>query len=243
LIAALRTVLPFQSAIAMVFRRELGPISLHSTFRDVAARSALDRFIASTYVLNPVYNAFLNGLSKGVYLMRDIAPDNYFRSDLFRNNPEVKQSPREELGYITPGWPEGMEEVVLVIPIDANTLGEIGLSRKKAKGGFSESDLEALKTVFPLVDALFRQIAARQLRATTQSVAIEASTVFADRLTPREREVAMMILRGHSTESTGLNLGLSLATVKTHRSHIYRKLQISSQGELFALFLRGTTAT
>ena len=44
--------------------------------------------------------------------------------------------------------------------------------------------------------------------------------------------------RGHSTASVGLHLGISPTTVKTHRKHLYEKLGIGSQYELFAHFLR-----
>ncbi|MEK6205148.1 MAG: helix-turn-helix transcriptional regulator, partial [Amylibacter sp.] len=58
-----------------------------------------------------------------------------------------------------------------------------------------------------------------------------------DTLTAREQEVVQLILVGHSSNSVSLLLGISLTTVKTHRRNIYNKLQISSQAELFSLFL------
>src|SRR5690606_29109275 len=57
------------------------------------------------------------------------------------------------------------------------------------------------------------------------------------RLSPRECEVAHMILKGHSSESSSRNLGISIATVKTHRQNLYAKLGLSTQQELFSLFL------
>ena len=60
----------------------------------------------------------------------------------------------------------------------------------------------------------------------------------AEVLTEREREVTQLILRGHSSESIGFNLGISLGTVKTHRKNAYAKLGISSQSELLSLFLQ-----
>ena len=53
----------------------------------------------------------------------------------------------------------------------------------------------------------------------------------------REREIVSMILQGHSTESVALRLDISPGTVKVHRKNIYRKLKVSSQGELFAAFM------
>ncbi len=46
-----------------------------------------------------------------------------------------------------------------------------------------------------------------------------------------------MILRGHSSLSISLHLGIAEGTVKNHRKHLYFKLGISSQSELFHLFV------
>jgi DNA-binding CsgD family transcriptional regulator len=56
-------------------------------------------------------------------------------------------------------------------------------------------------------------------------------------LTGRQAEVAALILQGHSTPSIALNLGISPQTVKVFRKQLYRRCNISSQSELFALFL------
>ena len=56
-------------------------------------------------------------------------------------------------------------------------------------------------------------------------------------LSRRQAEVALMILRGHSSVSIGLGLGISPQTVKVFRKQLYRKCGISSQAELFTLLL------
>ena len=57
--------------------------------------------------------------------------------------------------------------------------------------------------------------------------------------------MALLILRGHSTVSIALRLGISPQTVKVLRRQLYRKCAISSQAELFALMfpLLGTPQT
>jgi DNA-binding CsgD family transcriptional regulator len=57
------------------------------------------------------------------------------------------------------------------------------------------------------------------------------------RLSPRQAEVALLILRGHSTVSIGLRLGVSGQTVKVFRKQLYARCGLSSQAELFALML------
>ena len=46
-----------------------------------------------------------------------------------------------------------------------------------------------------------------------------------------------LILKGHSSYSIAATLGVSPNTVKVHRRQAYAKLNISSQAELFHLFL------
>lgn len=54
-------------------------------------------------------------------------------------------------------------------------------------------------------------------------------------LSPREREIFELIVRGHSNSATAEKLQLSIKTVETHRAHINKKLQVHSTGELIRL--------
>ena len=63
-----------------------------------------------------------------------------------------------------------------------------------------------------------------------------------DRLTEREREIAHLLLRGHSAKSSAKVLEISPETVRMHRKNLYTKLEIGSQAELFALFIDWLTA-
>ena len=56
-------------------------------------------------------------------------------------------------------------------------------------------------------------------------------------LTERESQVISLVLHGHTTRTLAEKLSISVETVKLHRKHAYAKLEISSQAELFYLFL------
>jgi LuxR family transcriptional regulator, activator of tox operons len=56
-------------------------------------------------------------------------------------------------------------------------------------------------------------------------------------LPKREIEVCSRIATGMSSEGIGLDLGISLNTVLTHRKRAYARLRISSQNELLRLLL------
>lgn len=57
-------------------------------------------------------------------------------------------------------------------------------------------------------------------------------------LTAREMEVALLLLSGCSNKEIARKLAISAETVKVHRKHMYGKLGIKSQSELFSLFLQ-----
>jgi DNA-binding CsgD family transcriptional regulator len=66
-----------------------------------------------------------------------------------------------------------------------------------------------------------------------------APPLLATALSAREREVCDLMLLGCSSAAIALRLNISRYTVKDHRKHIFRKLQIGSLAELFARRSRG----
>lgn len=241
LLAAIGAAAHFHLALSVVYRRNGGPSYVFDTFSGPRAKQAVELYMAGTYLLNPVYNAFLAGVAPGVYLIRDLAPDAYFDSDLYRNL-DIRRHEDEELGYRTHGWPEGMEEVILAIGLPGEEMAEISLSRIRSEGGFDAASLARLRLAYPLVAAIFRRLWAHLSRGDSHPQSRAIDHLFTDFgrgiLSPREREVALLILKGHSSESIGYHLGISTATVKTHRQKLYAKLNLSTQQELFSAFLR-----
>jgi DNA-binding CsgD family transcriptional regulator len=58
-----------------------------------------------------------------------------------------------------------------------------------------------------------------------------------DYVSAREREVLELMLRGYSADTTAERLDISLETVRRHRKAIYKKIDVNSQADLFALFI------
>lgn len=57
-------------------------------------------------------------------------------------------------------------------------------------------------------------------------------------LTPREQEVLMLIAQGHTNAQIANQLTLSINTIKTHRLHIYQKLDLHDRASLVDYALR-----
>lgn len=57
------------------------------------------------------------------------------------------------------------------------------------------------------------------------------------RLTPRETQIARLMLGGYPTEAIAKTLGIGRGTVKNHRRRLYDRLDITTERELFSQFL------
>ena len=55
------------------------------------------------------------------------------------------------------------------------------------------------------------------------------------RLTPREREVFELIIRGQTNKQAGNALGCTERTIKAHRQRVMEKMQVHSVAELVSL--------
>ena len=167
--------------------------------------------------------------------MRDVAPDRFFHSEYYRSYYR-RTKLAEEICYVN-ALPGGMMLV-------------ISLMRAGTSPCFSDRDMRKLRTVEPIVHAAtseqWRDLGqehsgSNRLSATVPSLDTHVLTAFEDFgnsvLTQRERDVVRMVLRGHSSDSIGRHLQIATGTVKIHRKNTYAKLGISSQSELFSLFI------
>lgn len=246
LVEGLSVLVSFSMATIFILRGQSRPICIFENFPESINKIGIENFVNGTYVLNPVYRAHLNGIKQGVYRFRDLAPDDYFSSG-FTETHRVTEAPDEEIAYMTEGWPSGYEELDIAVPIDDVTI-EIDLYKKYEDGGFSDTDIEKLSSQIPLIGAVVRkfwQLRSDKLAPSPRDNSINDiyNEFGADELSQREREVIQYVLRGHSSGSIALNLDVSVTTIKTHRKRAYSKLNISSQSELFSMFLNCVKAS
>ena len=179
----------------------------------------VDHYLAGAYILDPFYDAVRTG-RKGLLVMRRLAPDRFAETEYFRRHYEATGIV-DEVGFI-----------LKLSTVDA----VLSLSRMGEAPAFSRRDVLALESAAPLVTAL----AERHWRgafALPQADARPAAAISHPLLSKRELEIVTLILKGHSSYSIAATLGLSPNTVKVHRRQAYAKLTISSQAELFHLFL------
>ncbi len=61
-------------------------------------------------------------------------------------------------------------------------------------------------------------------------------------LTPREQEIVALVFRGYPNDLIAGKLGVSSGTVRNHRHRLYYKLDITTERELFNMFISHLTA-
>jgi DNA-binding CsgD family transcriptional regulator len=194
--------------------------------------SIIDRYFSGGYLLDPFCLAVEQGLAEGFYHLEEIAPDNFFDSEYYKTY-YLKAGSSEDSFYI----------------VDTGHDTKVSVSLFQGFGGESlrAEQLNLLRAVEPLVREFIREFGRRGLRHSAvseggrddlkQRVQSAFEHFGCDLLTEREREVAHMVLRGHSVKSTASQMSISPETVRMHRKNLYLKLEIGSQSELFALFI------
>lgn len=180
------------------------------------------------YLLDPFHELHVQRAAQGVYCLSETAPDKFLKHQYYLDYYRATTMLDEAVFHT-------MTDAGVSIQI---TLGRDGTSQRK----FSRADIRQARRIAPIVCAL-ATVQWSSLKSTgiydeaivLRQLVEAARTDHAIQLSPRQAEVALLILRGHSTVSIGLRLGISPQTVKVLRRQLYRKCDISSQAELFAL--------
>lgn len=230
LIEALRQVLSFDWWMVMVYHPQANPDMLEENFTGSWRERGLTTYVGAFFVLDPFYIMSRALDHPEVCRLGDIAPDGFHESEYHRAHYATGRI-GDEVGFL---W-----------PLEPGVTFAVSLERSENGPHFSANDVANLEAVQPLLSSF-----ARRHWAATQSgsgvsmphelgrlVQQAAADFGRDVLTPRECEVVKLVLRGYSTKSVSQALGISPGTVKVHRENIYAKLHVSSQAELFNLFI------
>jgi DNA-binding NarL/FixJ family response regulator len=110
-----------------------------------------------------------------------------------------------------------------------------GASGYLLKGVPSDELLNALRAVYEGGVYLSPQLAGNLVQDYLQH---NIPAQLDDTLTPREREILTLIAQGLSNRDIANRLTLSINTVKTHRLHIYQKLDLRDRAGLIDYALR-----
>ncbi len=133
-------------------------------------------------------------------------------------------------------WPEGEQRL--------DEAGLLSLTRSRPAGVYAlDADHVLHWEILPPTNAVAPGGRIHIIERTSPgcfNVNVESIfSAFATRfcLTPREKEIVWLMLRGYPSSTIAARLGLSSGTIKNHRYRLYTKLDITTEREIFSLFL------
>lgn len=227
----------FDSGHVIQYDIEGTPTVLHDGRPD--PYEPLDEYTSGYFLLDPLWTRIENGtFVDNTYNLDTLAPDNFYKSSYYKHH-YGKAEIVDEIG-----WVVSLSETIRIVVCLMRRWDSVCFS--KADLAFMEVFQPILSNVVTLHEHLKQQHADRS--STIRGSKYLSPSEFINRsirtrgeegsqLSERQSEVVDLILKGHSTESIALNLAIAAGTVKTHKRDIYSKLNISSHGELFNVFV------
>jgi DNA-binding CsgD family transcriptional regulator len=192
-----------------------------------------ENYFDGIYLLDPLYQVAMQQPNAGLYSLKEVTPDNFYRSE-FYNRHFAYTNIKDDINYLQPI--EGVGTVII----------NIGSKRR-----FSSAEAGRFHAIEPWVLSMMtchwgRSATRPQVSSEHIDLHLKLTASFQNfghsQLTDRECDIVQLILKGHSSKSAALKLNISGETVKAHRRNIYKKLGLQSQSELFSLFLNALAA-
>jgi DNA-binding CsgD family transcriptional regulator len=213
-----------------LYHRELPPRVLYHEIPDNAVESQIDQYLEGPFGEDPFYRASMDQPKSKIYRMARITLGKLEQSDYYHSY------------YGDTGT---VDEAVYLSKLRGGNVINLSMMRLAQNGEFSDEEYESLYLLAEPVSELIKCHSEHDDFAVTHliqpgidhQIDLAFRTFGASILSPREKDVLELMLRGYGTEISGDKLGIAVETVRRHRKSIYRKLDVSSQTDLFSLFI------
>ncbi|WP_248797140.1 helix-turn-helix transcriptional regulator [Pseudomonas sp. MWU13-2105] len=193
-------------------------------------------YLRGLYLLDPFYIASREQQRTGLYRLTEVAPEHFELTEYYQRY--------FRLNVVA-------DEIQFNCQLDGDRTLCLSLGSTTA---FGAEQIALLSLIQPWVLALLRQRLPHEVRETLAQpgnagqgdwrTQLEASVqqLKGAQLTARELDVGRLMLSGCSSKEIARKLEISIETVKVHKKHMYSKLGIKSQSELFSIFLQAQNA-
>lgn len=235
-VAAIKPVAPVESLLILVYRRLTPPVVLYEAMESPEHDMFYERYMKGGYVFSPYYQLWRHQGAKGFYLMKEIVPADFEDTDVFKDY-YMHTGLEDEGGYL------------VKLDNDNAVLISVGLCSRC----FTENEVEMYRDLESLVSSCaarhwhrfsdFTPSTPDPGRQFHQRLENALGNFGTSVLSEREAEIVQLFLKGHSNLSAAEKLNIAAGTVKNHRSNIYEKLDVTSQSELFSLFIQSISYT
>ncbi|MEM1154074.1 MAG: helix-turn-helix transcriptional regulator [Pseudomonadota bacterium] len=213
-----------------LYHRGLPPRVLYHEIPKHAIDRQIVRYLDGPYTEDPFYRLSMNRPRSKIYRLSRITTGRLQESDYYRNY------------YADSG---AIDEIAFLTKLKDGSVINLDIMRLPGEGEFSDAEFKDLSLLAEPVSALMKSHSEHEKFAASHliqpgidyQIDLAFRTFGASRLTPREKAVLELMLRGYSPEVSGEKLGIALETVRRHRKNIYHKLDVSSQTDIFSLFI------
>ena len=213
-----------------LYHTELPPQCIYHEIPDYAQRSQIDLYLDGPYREDPFYQVSMLQPRGRFYRLSDLIDGDIEQSAYYRDY--YRETATED-------------EVVYLSRLTDGSVINVDLMRKNGHGRFSKEEFDYLKALAPPVAELLRshgqlsEFRKRYLLGPNIGEVIDHAfrSFGASLLSPREKGVLELMLRGYSSQASAERLGIAIETLRRHRKSIYRKLDVNSQTDLFSLFI------
>jgi len=203
----------------------------HRLLANEDPKHQIDTYDSGAYLLDPFYRIAIDEKAEGAFTIKDVAPEGFDESEYY------------DLFYKRLGF---LDEICLLFQFDDHSIISISLVRHMHEESFRTGDIKQLNIVYPLVKSILEKWRKNITQPEAPNLEYQLDTALAkfgsSVLTPREREILHLVLHGYSVKYIAEKLDNSTETIKHHRKKIYVKLDVSSQSELFYLFIASLKA-
>lgn len=230
LIRTIKSYIAFDNWVVLRFSDSGKPIVyVENPLEDGTADLLFQDYLNGLYLFDPFFIASRNNHQSGLFLLDEVAPESFTYTDYYRLYFQ-KNIVADEIQFNYASE-------------DRQTLCfSIGRSSK-----FDTDEIAFLSVISSWVIALMQQRRhfenplEGQAELHTQSnwkdgVEKAINKIKGPKLTTREVEIGQLMMSGYSSKNIASKLSISIETVRAHKKHIYTKLEINSQSELFAIF-------
>ena len=213
-----------------LYHKDLPPRVLFHCIPQHAVAFQIDQYLEGPYQEDPFYQTSMNQPRAKIYRLSRVTMGKPQDSDYSLNY------------YSDTGI---CDEVVYLSKLQAGNVINLSIMRLPERGPFTDKDYESLYLLAEPVSELIKShTEIRDFAATNliqpgidHQIDLAFRTFGESLLSPREKDVLELMLRGYGTGISAERLKIAVETVRRHRKSIYRKLDVSSETDLFSLFL------
>ncbi len=225
LISLLKEVVSFDSSLIMAYPGEGQLRIVHDDLMSRDRKVFNTKYREGLWAMSPLYLRACSGF-RGPFHIRDMAPKSFKQSNFYKHYWS-KSGTIDQFAYIS--------------QLPGGTPLVLSLERSAALRAYNNNEIRRLKSCSEVIVALMEKHWQEGLNSIVSSkhlLQIGPETLL-DRfstphLTPREKEVLELLLKGLSNKLIGRELGISHETVKVYCKNLYAKTGVAGRPEIYA---------